>query len=133
MTVDEQTLIDFVTSQRWFGSKTRDVTHATLIDRAVLRETDPALELQLVETRFDTGTHETYQLLADDGLDALADPRQVRELVHMIRGGAKVPAGEGVVEFAAVGRLRGTRAASCAKRARSAPSSRTRRSCSTRS
>ena len=40
------------------------VTHATVIDRAVLRETDPALELQLVETRFDTGTHETYQLLA---------------------------------------------------------------------
>ena len=46
----------------------------TLIDRAVLRETDPALELQLVETRFDTGTHETYQLLADGGLDALGDP-----------------------------------------------------------
>ena len=47
----------------------------------------PALELQLVEMRFDTGTHETYQLLADGGLDALGDPRQVRELVHMIRGG----------------------------------------------
>ena len=103
MTVDEQTLIDFITGQRWFGSKTRHVTHATLIDRAVLRETDPALELQIIETRFDTGTHETYQLLADGGLDALGDPRQVRELVHMIRGGAKLPAGEGVVEFAAVG------------------------------
>ena len=107
MTVDEQTLIDFITGQRWFGSKTRHVTHATLIDRAVLRETDPALELQIVETRFDTGTHETYQLLADGGLDALGDPRQVRELVHMIRGGAKLPAGEGVVEFAAVGGFAG--------------------------
>src|SRR6476469_3532000 len=103
MTVDEQTLIDFITGQRWFGSKTRHVTHATLIDRAVLRETDPTLEVQIVETRFDTGTHETYQLLADGGLDALGDPRQVRELVHMIRGGAKLPAGEGVVEFASVG------------------------------
>jgi maltokinase len=102
MTVDEQSLIDFITGQRWFGSKTRHVTHASLIDRAVLRDADPALELQLVETRFDTGTHETYQLLADGGLDALGDPRQVRELVHMIRGGAKLPAGEGVVEFAAV-------------------------------
>jgi trehalose synthase-fused probable maltokinase len=107
MTVDEQTLIDFITGQRWFGSKTRHVTHATLIDRAVLRETDPALELQIIETRFDTGTHETYQLLADGGLDALGDPRQVRELVHMIRGGAKLPAGEGVVEFAAVGGFAG--------------------------
>jgi maltokinase len=103
MTVDEQALIDFITGQRWFGSKTRHVTHATLIDRAVLRETDPALEVQIIETRFDTGTHETYQLLTDGGLDALGDPRQVRELVHMIRGGAKLPAGEGVVEFAAVG------------------------------
>ncbi len=102
MTADERALIDFITSQRWFGSKTRVVTHATVIDRAVLRDADPALELQLVETRFDTGTHETYQLLADDGLDALGDPRQVRELVHMIRGGAKLPAGEGVVEFVAV-------------------------------
>src|SRR3954454_2397196 len=102
MTVDEQTLIDFVTSQRWFGSKTRHVTHATLVDRAVLRESDPTLELQLVETRFDTGTHETYQLLVDGGLDALGDPRQVRELVHMIRGGAKLPAGEGIVELAPV-------------------------------
>jgi trehalose synthase-fused probable maltokinase len=102
MTVDEHALIDFITSQRWFGSKTRHVTHASLIDRAVLRETGPALELQLVETRFDTGTHETYQLLVDGGLDALGDPRQVRELVHMIRGGAKLPAEEGIVEFAAV-------------------------------
>src|SRR4051794_25912507 len=102
MTVDEQSLIDFITGQRWFGSKTRHVTHASLIDRATLRDSDPALELQLVEMRFDTGTHETYQLLADGGLDALGDPRQVRELVHMIRGGAKLPANEGIVEFAAV-------------------------------
>src|SRR6476659_6442935 len=107
MTVDEQSLIEFITTQRWFGSKTRVVTHATVIDRAVLRDSDPALELQLVETRFDTGTHETYQLLADDGLDALGDPRQVRELVHMIRGGAQLPASEGVVEFAAVGGFAG--------------------------
>jgi maltokinase len=99
---NERSLIDFVTGQRWFGSKTRDVTHATVIDTARLRESDPALDLKLIEIRFDTGTHETYQLLTDDGLDALADPRQVRELVHMIRGGARLPAGEGIVEFSAV-------------------------------
>jgi maltokinase len=100
---DERGLIDFVTGQRWFGSKTREVTHATVIDRTTLREAEPALELLLVEMRFDTGTHETYQLLTDEGLDALADPRHVRELVHMIRGGARsLPAGEGVVEFGAV-------------------------------
>jgi maltokinase len=98
----EQALIEFVTGQRWFGSKTREIAHASVVDRALLRDTEPMLELQVVEIRFDTGTHETYQLLTDGGFDALGDPRQVRELVHMIRGGAKVPAGEGVVEFASV-------------------------------
>jgi trehalose synthase-fused probable maltokinase len=98
----EQALIDFVTAQRWFGSKTREVTHAQVIDRATLRDTHPALELALVEVRFETGTHETYQLLTDDSHDALDDPRQVRELVHMIRGGAKLPANAGVLEFGAV-------------------------------
>jgi trehalose synthase-fused probable maltokinase len=100
--MSEQAVIDFVTNQRWFGSKTRHVSHASVVDRATLRDADPALDLQLIEIRFDTGTHETYQLLTDDGFDALGDPRQVRELVHMIRGGAKIPAGEGIVEFAPV-------------------------------
>jgi len=99
---EERSLIDFVTAQRWFGSKTRDVAHATVVDRAVLRDSEPNLELQLVEIRFDTGTHETYQLLADGGHDALGDPRQVRELVHMMRGSVRVPAQDGVVEFGSV-------------------------------
>jgi len=98
----ERELIEFVTAQRWFGSKTRDVAHSKVVDRLTLRADEPRLELLLVEIRFDTGTHETYQLLADDSLDALADPRQVRELVHMIRGGAKMPGRGGVVEFAPV-------------------------------
>ncbi|MDX6425286.1 MAG: maltokinase [Gaiellaceae bacterium] len=99
----ERELIDFVTSQRWFGSKTREVTHSSVVDRAMLREEDPQLELLLVEIRFDTGTHETYQLLAGQSheLDSLADPRQVRELVHLMRAHTKLPAGDGIVEFAA--------------------------------
>ncbi|MCW2964581.1 MAG: hypothetical protein JWO17_1833 [Actinomycetia bacterium] len=106
----EQELIDFVTSQRWFGSKTREVTHSSVVDRATLREEDPHLELMLVETRFDTGTHETYQLLAGDSheLDSLADPRQVRELVHLMRTNTKLPAGDGIVEFAATEGFAGT-------------------------
>ena len=99
--IDEQALIDFITTQRWFGSKTRDVSHSSIVDQAHLRS-DPRLDLMLVEIRFDTGTHETYQLLADDGgLDALGDPRQVRELVHLARTNSKLPAGDGIVEFAA--------------------------------
>jgi maltokinase len=99
--IDERDLIEFITTQRWFGSKTRDVAHSTIVDQCQLRA-DPRLDLLLVEIRFDTGTHETYQLLADDGgLDALGDPRQVRELVHLARTNTKLPAGDGIVEFAA--------------------------------
>src|SRR5438477_6811385 len=99
--IDERELIEFVTTQGWFGSKTRDVAHSTVVDQSQLRA-DPRLDLLLVEIRFDTGTHETYQLLADDGgLDALGDPRQVRELVHLARTNTKLPAGDGIVEFAA--------------------------------
>jgi trehalose synthase-fused probable maltokinase len=97
---DERALIDFVTAQRWFGSKTRHVTHARVIDRATLRNVTPLLEVALVEIGFETGTHENYQLLLGDGqLDALGDPRHVRELVHMIRGGVTVNASDGTVEF----------------------------------
>jgi trehalose synthase-fused probable maltokinase len=108
--IKERELIDFVTSQRWFGSKTREVMHSSVVDRATLREEDPRLELLLVETRFDTGTHETYQLLAGDNheLDSLADPRQVRELVHLMRTNTKLPAGDGIVEFAAIDAFAGT-------------------------
>ena len=107
--MSEQALIDFVTSQRWFGSKTRTVSHASVVDRATLRDVDPVLELQLVEIRFDTGTHETYQLITNglDELDELADSQRVRELVHMIRSGAKISAGEGIVEFAPVAAFAG--------------------------
>ena len=99
----ESELIRWVREQRWFGSKTRDVSHATVVDRATLRDTEPSLELQLIEIRFAEGTHETYQLLTTDGdPDALADPRHVRELVHMLRRGASIPAGEGTVTFGVV-------------------------------
>jgi trehalose synthase-fused probable maltokinase len=98
----EQELIGFVTSQRWFGSKTRETIHARVVDSAVLREEEPRLELALVEVGFDTGTHQTYQLLTDGGLDALGDPQNVRELVHMLRTGRNLPAGDGVVEFGVV-------------------------------
>jgi len=95
----ETELIDFVAAQRWYGSKTRIPTHAEVVDRAELRDAEPRLELVLVALGFETGTHETYQLLTNETLDALADPRHVRELVHMIRAGVTVNAGEGQVEF----------------------------------
>jgi len=98
--VNEQALIDYVTAQRWFGSKTQSVSHASVIDEATVRELDPPLTLALAEIRFETGRHETYQLfLAGEELDALREPAGARELVHAIRGGLTVQATEGVVEF----------------------------------
>src|SRR5947207_3092438 len=85
-----------------FALGTCEVIHARVVDRATLREDDPALVLELVEVGFETGMHETYQLLADESLDALGDPRHVRELVHLIRGSRSLPAGDGVVEFGAL-------------------------------
>jgi trehalose synthase-fused probable maltokinase len=100
---DSRPLVDFITSQRWFGSKTRDVIDATVIDSSVVRDADPRLELQLVEIKFDTGTHETYQLLTDDGgFDAAGDARGLRELVHLMRSSQRLPAGAGTVEFGSV-------------------------------
>jgi len=79
------------------------VTHAHVLDTASLHEGEPELHVQLVEIVFDTGTHEMYQLLTSgEDLDALADPRHIRELVHMIRGGSTIPGGEGVLEFRAL-------------------------------
>src|SRR4051812_15380316 len=99
----ETQLIDFVTSRRWFASKTREVTHARVLDRVSLHEGEPELNVELVEVGFDTGTHETYQLLTSGKeLDALADPRHTRELVHMMRAGSMARGGEGILEFRAV-------------------------------
>ncbi|MGI8420874.1 MAG: maltokinase N-terminal cap-like domain-containing protein [Gaiellaceae bacterium] len=116
--IDEAALIAFVTERRWFGSKSREVAHAGIVDAALVRTAEPLLAVVLVELRFQPGTHETYQLLVglrpesegwSEGLiatvggwtayDALADPALSRELVHLIRGGFTQPAGEGVLEF----------------------------------
>ena len=74
-----------------------------MLDRVSLHEGEPELNVELVEISFDTGTHETYQLLTSGKeLDALADPRHTRELVHMMRAGAMTRGGEGILEFRAV-------------------------------
>ncbi len=103
MTSDEHSLVEYVTGQRWFGSKARDVVQATVVDRARVGTGDPPLEVLIVEIRFDTGTHEMYQLLGGAGLDVLGEPDAAAELVRLIRRGAAISAGEGTVELIPVG------------------------------
>ncbi len=114
----ERRLIDFVQGRRWFGQKTEEVTHANVVDTAVLRREIPMLVAAITEIRFQPGTHELYQLLLgfrpehdgwqeevigdSDGArayDALADAELARGLVELMRAGAAVEAGEGAIEF----------------------------------
>ena len=91
--LDDDQLHDWVVSQRWFGSKSREVAAIEIGEAVALRAEPPLLVLAIVEARFGEGTHETYQLPlgfrpADDGwtqgvileadgwtvYDGLADP-----------------------------------------------------------
>jgi maltokinase len=66
-------LEDWLTKQRWFASKAREVASVNILQRVALSE-QPALELDIAEARFHAGTHELYQLLRGepDGVRALA-------------------------------------------------------------
>jgi predicted trehalose synthase len=114
----EERLHDWVLEQRWFASKAREVGHLNVLEAITLREDAPALVLALVEARFQTGTHELYQVPLglrpaaegwDDRVvgevegwtvyDALADPAHGRELLHRVRGSADVAAADGQLSF----------------------------------
>jgi maltokinase len=102
--MDEQALIDYVTQQRWYGSKSRAVMRAQLLDSVVLRTTEPQFALAIIELVYETGVHDTYQLLYAliDGeieLDGLDEPQLARELVSAMRSGLTLHGAEGIVEF----------------------------------
>jgi maltokinase len=116
--LSEDALRDWVVPQRWFGSKATEVSHLNVLESFTLREESPQLVLALIEARFPAGTHEVYQVpigirpasegwtervIAEaDGntyYDALADSAHARELLHLMRSGADVQAGEGTLGF----------------------------------
>jgi maltokinase len=118
ISVPEERLHEWVLQQRWFGSKARDVAQLNVLEAVTLRDEAPQLALALVEARFQTGTHELYQLPLgvrpagtgpDDGViaevdgatvyDALADPEEAREVLDRIAGGADVEGEHGAVRF----------------------------------
>jgi predicted trehalose synthase len=102
--MDEQSLIEYVTRQRWYGAKSRTVSHSQVLDTVTIRQARPQLSLALVEMRFDTGAHEIYQLLVSGGaesrFDGLAeDAGMAREIVSAMRAGLTLQGSEGVAEF----------------------------------
>jgi maltokinase len=118
LAVSEEVLTDWISAQRWFGSKARDVAQFNVLDVVVLRREPPALALTIVEARFGAGTHELYHVpigvraeaagwdrgvvCTDVGFtayDALADPEQTALLALLLGTSAAVEDGESSVEF----------------------------------
>ncbi len=116
--LDEQALVDFVTAQRWYGSKSREIARASIVETVPLRTADPRCSVAFVDVRFQPGTHETYQVLLGqrpDGeptpggeigraagwtlYEGLADPVLNRLLVQLIETGASVAGVEGTIDF----------------------------------
>src|SRR5215212_166988 len=114
----QEALHDWVVEQRWFGSKSREVTHLNVMEAVPLRTESPMLVLALIEAVFSAGTHETYQVplgfrpaaegwdervicTAEDWTvyDGLADPAFGRELLHRMRSDAEVTVDDGVLGF----------------------------------
>ena len=116
--IPEEPLHDWVVAQRWFASKSREVTHLHVVEAVPLRTESPMLVLALLEAVFPAGTHETYQvplglrpesegwtervICAAEGFtvyDGLADPAFGRELLHRMRSDSEVTVDEGVLGF----------------------------------
>src|SRR3954463_15347732 len=114
----EDRLREWFVPQRWFGSKASEVAHLNVLEAFPLRDESPQLVLALIEARFPAGTHEVYQVPigirpASEGwtervitevegntyYDALADPAHARELLHLMRSGVDVQAGDGTLGF----------------------------------
>jgi maltokinase len=122
MSVSEEVLTDWISSQRWFGAKGRVVAQFNVLDVVVVREQSPALALTIVEARFGAGTHELYQVPIgvrpadvdwDQGLicegdgftayDALADPVQTALLASLLASAAEIHRGDSNICFHWVG------------------------------
>ncbi|HET8557971.1 MAG TPA: phosphotransferase [Gaiellaceae bacterium] len=118
--MDESALIEYVTRQRWYGAKSKTVSHSEVLDTITIRRAEPELSLALVEMRYDTGAHDIYQLLFSGGTDGVTfdsvreEAGLAREIVSAMRTGLTLQGSQGVVEFhaaedfSALGRELGT-------------------------
>lgn len=116
--ISDETLGDYVSGQRWFGSKSQEVAGISVLEAIPLRDVDPALSLAIIEVRFHPGTHELYQLPLglrpagdawDEGVicrtddhvvyDAMTDPAFTKELMRLIAAGADIETEAGSAEF----------------------------------
>ncbi len=119
ITIDAQFLERWLVEQRWFASKSRDLSAVNLLETLALNQDEASpLVLALVEARFSTGTHELYQVLlgareqtpadgegtiAEAGgwelYDAVGDPEQGGVLASFFDRGRTVDGEHGNVRF----------------------------------
>jgi maltokinase len=100
--LDPASVAAWLEGQRWYASKSRHVTGLQFEESVAVADTPPLI-VNLVQTRFASGSHELYQLpfallpadqvgtrpvvCASDNwtaVDAVADPELVRELLRQI-------------------------------------------------
>jgi maltokinase len=118
LAISEEVLTEWISAQRWFGSKSRDVAQFNVLDVVVLRQEPPALALTIVEARFGAGTHELYHVPIGvrpesagwdrdvvctaggfTAYDALADEEQTALLALLLGTSAEIEDGDSSVEF----------------------------------
>jgi maltokinase len=117
--VPEEVLVQWLTGQRWFASKARDVVGLEVLASVPLRDDPPLLTILLVEARFGSGTHERYQLVLGgvprdapgdpaglihvagdwDVDDALAQRGAAGELVRLMAAGGDVAGTDAGIRF----------------------------------
>jgi maltokinase len=118
LALPEEELREFVLGQRWYGSKSDEVASVRPVDVFPLRgENEPLLAVAVVEARFQSGTHDLYNVpvglrrgegagfASVDGwtaVDALEDEELVLDLVGLIGAQESLEHEGGVLQFGAV-------------------------------
>ncbi len=116
--VPEERLQSWIVDQRWFASKSREVSQLHVLEAVELRAESPQIVLALLEAVFAAGTHETYQvplglrpvsegwtervICEADGwtvYDGMADPAVGRELLHRMRSESEITTENGTLGF----------------------------------
>ena len=114
----EDALASWVTAQRWFSSKLRDVHEFRVLDLIALESEDPVVAIAIAEARFGSGRHEVYQVPIavrplssgwDEGVihtstghvvyDALIDTAADAVLARQFAAGATIERPAGCVRF----------------------------------
>jgi trehalose synthase-fused probable maltokinase len=114
LSLPEDRLREWILEQRWFGSKSRELSSVQVIGAPVVCTDEPLLALAVVEVRFHAGTHELYHVPLgfrrewDEPIcevegwfayDALRDPELVEHLIERMRRQDEVAGGEAMLEF----------------------------------